>query len=94
MEFSWASLPAQPGEHVIPAVSVDGSSVRAAQSSARSAKLRLPAGGPNRIYRVSAGAASIEVNAPEVAFFHRFEVVAGGRSLAFDNRTVGLQGAA
>ena len=99
-EFSWASHPALPGEHVIlqgenlpPALSVDGSSVHALQPSARSAKIRLPAGGANRIYRVSAGAASVDVNAPEVAFFHRFDVFAGGeilafgRSLAFDSRT-------
>jgi hypothetical protein len=99
-EFSWASHPAQPGEHVIlqgehlpPAFSVDGSIVLAVQSSKRSAKLQLPASGPNHIYHVSAGAASIEVNAPEVSFFHRFDVDAGGeilaygRSLAFDNRT-------
>lgn len=101
-EFSWASHPAEAGDHVIfqgehlPAeLSVDGTPVASQQLSARSAKVQLPPSKAtgNRIYRVSAGAASIAVNAPEVAFFHRFDLVAGGellafgRSLAFDNYT-------
>jgi arylsulfatase A-like enzyme len=97
--MSWASHPALPGEHVIlqgeglpAALSVDGASVPALQRSARSAKLRLPAG-RNRMFNVSAAGASIGVNWPEVSFFHRFDVFAGGeilafgRSLAFDSRT-------